>query len=310
MRIGFSAFVLSGLLLVASGVEAQTHPLRGPEAARQPPAAPQAPQAPQPPFTLSPAEQAQVDRVLNLWEQRSGKIKTFDCRFKRWIYDVVFGPPGRAKFVELGVLKYAAPDRGLFRVETADKDGKEAPIDDARAEYWISDGKSIFEHRPARKQIVEHQLPPEMQGKAIANSPLPFLFGAEAQKLRERYWIRIITPADVKDQIWLEAHPRFQQEAANFHHAEFIIKTEDFSPFALKLIQPNEKDYMVYQFYDIVVNDPLRLFKGDPFRPYAPLGWQKIVEPAAAGSPSAQARHAAGDGQREPFALSRVRNER
>ena len=55
------------------------------------------------------------------------------------------------------------------------------------------------------------------------------------------------------------------------------------SPFALKLIQPNKKDYMVYQFFDIVVNDPLRLFKGDPFRAFTPLGWQRIVEepPAA-----------------------------
>ena len=90
-----------------------------------------------------------------------------------------------------------------------------------------------------KKQVEEHRLPPELQGKAIANSPLPFLFGAEAQKLKQRYFIRIVTPPDVQDQIWLEAYPRFQQDAANFHHAQFVITTRGMSPFALMLVDPN-----------------------------------------------------------------------
>ena len=49
------------------------------------------PQPPPPPFRLTPQEEAQVDRVLNLWEQRNRDIKKFDCKFKRWIYDAVFG---------------------------------------------------------------------------------------------------------------------------------------------------------------------------------------------------------------------------
>ena len=54
------------------------------------------------------------------------------------------------------------------------------------------------------------------------------------------------------------------------------------SPFALKLMQQNQKDYVVYQFFDVVVNDPWRMFQGDPFRAYTPLGWTKIVKHAAA----------------------------
>ncbi len=244
-----------------------------PEAPAQQPVGP-----PKPPFTLSPEEQAQVDHALGLWEERNRSIKTFDCRFKRWIYDVVFGRPDEAKFVELGVLSYAAPDRGLFRIDSTEKDGKETPIDNSRAEHWISDGKSIFEFSPAKKQVIEHKLPPELQGKAIADSPLPFLFGAEAKKLKQRYFIRLITPANVQDQIWLEAYPRYQQDAANFHHAQFIISKQKMEPYGLNIIQPNGKDHTAYQFFEIVINDRLRLFKGDPFRPFTPLGWQKIVE--------------------------------
>ena len=67
------------------------------------------------------------------------------AEFKRWTYDVIFGPPNQPKFIDMGVIKYAAPDRGMFRVEKTEKDGKDVPIEDARAEHWISDGKSIFE---------------------------------------------------------------------------------------------------------------------------------------------------------------------
>ncbi len=310
LRIGWCVLLS---LAVAVPALAQTHPLRGPEPSGgvpepdqpvQPqiptlvPRVPQQPavqQPPQPPFTLTPQEEAQIDRVLRQWEERNRDIKTFDCEFKRWIYDVVFGPANQPKFVDTGVVKYAAPDRGMFRTEKTEKDGKEEKIESARVEYWISDGKSIFEFNPGKKQLIEHILPRELQGKAIANSPLPFLFGAEAQKLKQRYFMRVVTPPDVKDQIWLEAFPRYQQDAANFYRAQFIITAQGMSPFALKLIQPNQKDYTVYQFFNIVVNDPLRLFKGDPFRAFTPLGWQKIVEEAP---PAAQARRPSSDGQR------------
>jgi TIGR03009 family protein len=300
-RFGWSFFI--GFMFVAP-VLAQPNPVRLPatsgDAAEPEPQmrprvptliqrpAPETPEQkpvepPKAPFTLSPDEQAQVDRVLNLWEERNRGIKTFDCRFKRWTYDLVFaaplpGQPLKPKFVDVGMIRYAAPDRGVYRVETTENDGAMAKVDDARAEHWISDGKSIFIFAPNKKQVIEQKLPAELQGKAIADGPLPFVFGAEAKKLKERYWIRLITPPDVKDQIWLSAYPRFQQDAGNFHHAEFIITTQKMEPYGLKLVQPNEKDFMAYQFFDIVINDPLRLFKGDPFRPFTPLGWQKIVQ--------------------------------
>ena len=308
LRIG--CYALLGLVVTGSAW-AQTHPLRGPAASgpdqpvqprvpvlvprAQPQPANTQPKTPQPPFRLSPQEEAQVDRVLNLWEQRNRNTQTFDCQFKRWIYDVVNGSADRPEFVDIGVIRYAAPDRGMFRTDNTEQNGATVPIEDARAEHWICDGKSICEFNHVQKQLIEHKLPPELHGKAIANSPLPFLFGAEAKKLKQRYFIRIVTPADVKGQIWLDAYPRYQQDAANFHHAQFIITVQKMSPYALKLIRPNEEDYAVYQFYNIVVNDPLRLFKGDPFRASTPLGWQKIVEEPP---PPAQASRTPNDGQR------------
>jgi TIGR03009 family protein len=253
---------------------------------------PQPQKPPPPPFILSPQEVAEVDRVLDAWEGHNRTIKTFDCHFKRWIYNE-FPPAGEVKFIDLGVIRYATPDRGLYRIDSTEKDGKLVDIDNARAEHWLSDGRSIFIYSPSKKQLIEQQLPPAMQGKAIADGPLPFVFGAEAKKLKERYWIRLLPSTKgekEKEQIVLEAFPRHQQDAANFHHAQFIIMGEKMEPYALNIFQPNAKDHTVYQFFDMVVNDPLRLFKGDPFRAYTPLGWQKIVHPApTAVPPTAQA---------------------
>ena len=248
---------------------------------------------PEPPFTLNPQQQAEVAQVLVSWEGRNNRVKTFDTRFKRWTYDTVFGPPNEPKFVDSGVIKFAVPDKGMFRVDTTEKAGRDVPIEDTRAEDWKSDGKSIIEYDHRKKMMTVHKLPPEMQGKAIADGPLPFLFGSTARSLEQRYFIHIVTPRTVQGQVWLEAFPRRQQDAANFHHAQLIINN-NMEPFALKLIQPNAKDYIVYQFYDTVINDPMRIFRGDPFRASKPFGWQSIVEEPA----SAQARRPLNDGRR------------
>jgi TIGR03009 family protein len=292
------------LLLAATTALAQPGPRGGPPA-DPPPYRPDQPVQPRTPTLerragpqelpealprLTPQEEAQVDRILNVWQQRSAGVKTFECSFKRWEYDPVFprpdpdAPRDAPTFEEIGTIKYAAPDKGMFRVDKSVENGKIVAIAPGRAEHWICDGTSIYQYDQIKKQVIEQRLPPELQGKAIADGPLPFLFGAKAQSLKQRYVIRITTPAEVQgQQTWLEAFPRFQADAANFRRAELILTNQNMTPFALHLVEPNGKKRTSYQFYEIVTNDPLRFFKGDPFRPTTPLGWKRILdEPRAA----------------------------
>ena len=51
---------------------------------------------------------------------------------------------------------------------------------DAIGEHWVCDGQNVYEYRHDQKQLVVRPIPPAMQGKAIVDGPLPFLFGAEA----------------------------------------------------------------------------------------------------------------------------------
>ncbi len=252
-----------------------------------------------PPFTLTPQEEAQLDRVLKAWEQKSKDIKTFDCSFVRWEYDP-FDPkfakpdadPNAASHKDVGILKYAAPDKGAYMVlKTETAEGRLEAIEEDRAEHWICDGKSVFQYLPKQKQVRQHKLPPELQGKAIVDGPLPFLFGADAQKLRQRYFIRIIpAPPKSKNEVWLEAKPRFQQDAANYQKATLMLTVPDMTPKALEIMQPNGKSRTSYAFYDIVLNDPLRLLQGNPFQAFTPRGWEMIEEAAPAEQAGRQPR--------------------
>jgi TIGR03009 family protein len=191
------------------------------------------------------------------------------CNFRIWEYDSVFGPANQPKKEGKGSIKYVRPDKGEYKVEGPD------------GEHWFSNGKAIYEMNHSKKQLIERRLPPELQGKAISDGPLPFIFGVEAEKVKQRYFVRIITPTEAKGQVWLEAYPKFRQDAANFQRIEIILTENDLLPFAVQLYLPNGKNRTVYRFNDISVNNPLDnilgFFNGTPRTPF---GYQHIVEEA------------------------------
>jgi TIGR03009 family protein len=266
---------------------------------------PAAPFIPRAPFTLSPEQAFQLDQVLAAWERRNQEVKSVECEFWLFEYDYIFTQrPGQPrKLRDHGILKYAAPDKGLYKIEgqrseewieTAPGAGAWRKSAEARDEQWICDGKSIFQYNCKEKRRIEHPLPPELQGKAISDGPLPFVFGTEAQKLKERYWLRINTPPDVRGEIWLEAYPRYQKDAANFYKLDVILKTNGLLPDAIQVSEPNRKDRKVYKFEDVVVNRRLRFLEPDWFRAPLPLGWRAEVDPPQGPAQAGYPRQAGG----------------
>ena len=267
---------------------------------------------------LAKEHEAWVNQVLQFWEARSNKIKALSCDFTRWEYDPVNGPadPETAKTIASGTIKYAAPDKGKFQVTRLalyagppDQPGgqpKYDPQDPSFAEHWISDGKRVFEFDARGKRVFERELPPEMQGKAIADGPLPFLFGARAETIRARYWVRGL-PQSGNGKYWLEAVPKSLTDARNFKAVTIVLDEKSYLPELLEVLSPNfdaktNPARSTYQFkgHDVVddklsaaaLRDKLNVFQPAFYRPSAPRGWDWIVEKAdgtvrASGVPGA-----------------------
>ncbi len=270
---------------------------------QQPGAAPQpAPVAAQVPqeFQLNQLQQGELDQVLGAWQVASSKISTFKCSFKRWEYDVAFGPTinGRMEPLNknLGELSYNKPDKGSFEITEINTFKQQAappnqqppaPIKgdwvkqpDAIGEHWVSDGKSIYEYRPHDKQLVERPIPPQLQGQAIVDGPLPFLFGAEATKLKHRYWMKIEHfPNENPKQIWLLAAPKFQQQAADFRQVEVIFNRELLMPEAMQVTLPNgDRHAYMFDLATARTNGPLNWLNSFFTSPPVPFGWKRVVE--------------------------------
>ncbi len=247
-----------------------------------------------PPFQITPVEQQFVDQILQMWENESSKINTFNGRFERWEYDPVFGPGTEIPSIKsVGQLTYSKPDQGSFKIEEIHRYKPKvanAPPQESDwvlqkeevGEHWVCDGKAIFEYNHEKKQLVVQPLPIDMRGKSIVDGPLPFLFGAEAEKLKRRYWIRSKESGPAT--IWLEAYPRTQADAANYHHVEIMLDRKSMQPKAIQVHMPNNKSRAVYMFDQPTINGKLNALFGGIFNsPRTPFGWTKVVQEMPTG---------------------------
>jgi TIGR03009 family protein len=265
-------------------------------------------QPPGPPewFPLPADQQKYLDEVLKYWEFTAGKIQRFRSKFTRYDYDpTTFTLPSEfATSMSQGSIQFAAPDKGLFKVEKEwnikvqqitgtdqravtvpeMKDGKPQYAAQADVfEHWVCDGKSVFEFNSRQKQLIKRELPPEMQGKQIVEGPLPFLFGAKAEEIKNRYWIRVKTPPPEPGHFHLEAFPKRQKDAADFRSIIIVIDEVKFLPTALMLYQPN-RSVQRYLFSEREINwsivlQQLNLFHQQFYAPKPPAGWQQVNEP-------------------------------
>jgi TIGR03009 family protein len=258
------------------------------------------------PFQLSAVEEQFVDQILQQWENQSAQVKTFDCKFERWEYDPVFGPAEDPMIKSKGQLTYSKPDKGSFKIDQIYRHTQKDPAQPAEylvqehevGEHWVCDGKAVYEYKHDKKQLVVQTLPEEMRGQSIVDGPLPFLFGAEAAKLKARYWIR--TKQSDEATIWLEAYPRSQADAANYHHVEVMLDRKTMMPTAIQVHMPNGRNKAVYMFQDPSVNGSLNQLFGALFSsPRTPLGWTRVVQEAPPETgPSPQATNPVAPTQR------------
>ncbi|MCC6493103.1 MAG: TIGR03009 domain-containing protein [Pirellulales bacterium] len=262
---------------------------------------------PTPPFQLSDVEQQQVLTTLQMWEQTSKEIKNFSAEFTRLEYDAVFGPGRDQHMIEsTGTLSYSKPDKGSFKIDEIKRWTKKNPQDasptapgeyllqkDEVGEHWVCDGKAIYEYNHRDKQLVVTRIPDELRGQNISDGPLPFLFGAEAAKLDQRYWIRIgpSNPAEIV----LVAKPKWQADAANYDQVDVMLDRKTMQPKALQVYLPGgqQKHVYVFNLEKTRINETNlgEWFTGLFSAPRTPFGWTKVnaetIAPQAANPQNA-----------------------
>lgn len=194
---------------------------------------------------LSAGAQAQLQQLLREWEKHSQSTKTLECQFQRWHYDMFAAKPGVHASKSTGVIKYAAPDKGLFRVDSKvffngmeEGEPQYAPQEGQFGEYWVCNGKELIEFDRSKEECRIQELPPGMRGEKIFNSPLPFVFNLDAKQIQQRYWVRQVA-APKPELVLIEAWPKRQEDRAQYRLVQIALQKETFLPQALLMYAPN-----------------------------------------------------------------------
>jgi len=264
---------------------------------------------------LPPEKDLMLKQLLAQWQKATEGIQRYKCDFLRWQFDMTkISDPKVFHTAAKGVIRYMAPDKGMFRVDELKfvrKDPRNPNADwqlqddpNQFGEYWICDGNSVYLHDRTEKKAIKYMLPPQMQGKQVFNSPLPFFFGVDAQKIDQRFWVNPLADAQFNGQNVhvLDVYPKTQADAVNYHHVTVYLDQQESLPVAIEVCMPNWSEKTpnreFFEFRNRTSNwNFLDKLKGinifaDEFIPKEPpAGWKveiKPYEPEEAPAPQGQ----------------------
>lgn len=257
-------------------------------------------------FPLNEADQKQIDTILKFWEVNSAKVKTFQCEYRRMEYDPVMGPKVDPAKIAIGTAKYSNPDKILiedkqvfgFQPPKKKGDKKFKRLPDEHIQHWLCNGQSVIVKDYRNKTLLETVLPPNLRGKAIATGPLPFMFGAKAKTMKERYWIREVVPKGKANRTdyHIEAIPKHKNDAANYEKIYIVLRRvskDQILPIhmeatlrSIKKLDANGRQRIVGRRYDRYLfknhrvndaRDRIAQFAGYFAKPKLEKGWKKDV---------------------------------
>ncbi|MEY3174682.1 MAG: hypothetical protein RLZZ436_2596 [Planctomycetota bacterium] len=260
---------------------------------------------------LTPQLKAERDRILQAWSASSDEITRLEGQIERIVYETTFETESRS----VGKFAYEKPDKGridINPVPTTEKvlesrrqeverskaeqrrsevkvraNGEPYQLSESQPEQWWCDGERIFNLDLARKQAMVTQIPVEMQGGNIMDSPLPFLFGMPPDRALRRFEIGFyggkVDPAAKR--VRLVIYPNLPQDAQSWKQADVLLDTSTWLPEAVQLHDPAGTKLTVYSFSKLKKNgsifELLTLAAGARFTPSL-KGFHVITDDAPA----------------------------
>ncbi|MFN8710417.1 MAG: PASTA domain-containing protein [Planctomyces sp.] len=206
----------------------------------------------------------ELEQLLKNWSTATAGIQRLQGEHLRRVYDLEF----EIEKLSEGKFYWEAPDKGRIDVNPVEvtsqlvsarksgkakarkkKNGEPFDVETDKGEKWVCDGQKIYDIDVLKKECNVVQLPPNLQGAQIMDSPLPFLFGMPPEKARRRFQLEFSRPIN-KDEgfAYLTARPRTPQDAQNWSKAEIILDLKTFFPSGVQLTDPAGTKLTVYQF--------------------------------------------------------------
>jgi TIGR03009 family protein len=235
----FSWLALSGLVLVPPLLAQQP-----PQAAQNPPAA-------------QPNDAAQLDTLLQRWEQEMKRIETLSAELNRTTVDKVY----QGTEVFSGTAKYMKPNLAILEMKKKDKPEV--------YEKFMCSGTFLYEWVPGSKIVRAHELPPPKEGQVGDDNFLSFLFGMKAEEAKKRYDLKLLK----EDQFYyyVQVFPRLAADKADFQEARLALNKSNFLPREVRFTQPNGNEII----WDIPkIQTGIKLIRDDFAPPQnLPQGW-------------------------------------
>ena len=229
---------------------------------------------------MDPQLVKELDRILEFWSAASEDIQRLQGKHFRIVYDTAFEVEKQSE----GEFAYEKADKGRIDIKPVQvtpqliaaraKEGADAKAAKRRSqvrlkkdgtpfvlvleqpEQWSCDGQRVYSVDMEKKEAVVANLPADMQGRNIMNSPLPFLFGLPPDKAKHRFTIFFtgskFDPASGK--AYLTIFPRLPQDAQSWRQADVILDLKEFLPVAVQLLDPAGTKITVYKFRDFKKN--------------------------------------------------------
>lgn len=231
--------------------------------------------------------------TLQQWEERTKDINTLYCPITRTEFDKVFGKETRW----MGKIYFENPDKGRIDFQAADAErmkvrpGRQmqggAPFNviAGTPTQWICTGKMIYIKDLSSKTYDRVQIPPQMQGKNITHSPLPFIFGMKADDAIARFKLTFGSfhnpDGAKKDEsgnplrklIHIVANPKDKNVAKEYAQAEILLHPDTFLPLNLRTTDPSWNKETVYSFASSGLKVGVSWGINNPFREPILVGW-------------------------------------
>ena len=234
----------------------------------------------QQPPEMSPELVKELDRILEFWSASSEDITRLQGKHFRIVYDTAFEVEKQSE----GEFAYEKADKGRLDISPVavtpqlvaareqevmkakaegrkpsvrvGKNGKPYTLVLEQPERWSCDGQRVYSMDMEKSEAIVAQLPADMQGKNIMDSPLPFLFGMPPEKAKHRFTIFFTNgqfdPKSGKAKLTI--YPRLPQDATNWRQADVILDLKEFLPTAVQLLDPAGTKITVYRFQDFMKN--------------------------------------------------------